>query len=178
MPFFRGLLDFISHVFDFFKDDLDNSVSKDRMILLKSDGTWFIINKKPNSHVAPPPNVPLPSRSWCDYDNVDSPGELLNPPDFFPKKDELYKKLEQGLELGVISSCAHIRTYNNIYTLKVEIPCTEDYGQSYQQFKSFVKAMETNYGFKTIQQDRVTSKTSDQKYHAVVFEYDPKGKFF
>lgn len=178
MNFLRGLLDFISHVSKFFKKDYDGSLAKDKIILLKTDGTWFVVDKPTTAQPSSPPNIPIFSKSWCDYDVKDEPGEILNPPDFFPKKDELHQKLEQCLELGVISSCSHARTYNNNYILKVEIPCTEDYAQSYQQFKNFVKAMETTYGFKTIQQDRITSKTSEQKYHAVVFEYRSNQKFF
>jgi len=175
MSFVRAIFDFISHVANFFKEDVD-IISKDRVIILRSDGTWIVsTNKAPKSSAAPTPNFPVFPRSWHTHDQ-DDVGEILTPPDFFPKKNNLQDKLNQCIDAGVISSCTHTRTENNIYLLQVEIPCSDNYEQSCSQFKVFVKAMETTYDFRSIQQERIISRISNQKIHRVIFEYDPRIK--
>lgn len=178
MSFIRGLFDFISHVKNFFKEKNTDIISKDRIIILRSDGTWIVsTNKAPKiiKKPTPPPNLPVFPTSWYSY-NEDEVGEVLNPPDFFPKKEELQDKLTECMDAGVISSCTHTRTPNNIYILQVEIPCSENYEQSCSQLRVFVKAMESTYDFKSIQQERIISRVSTQKIHRVIFEYDPRIK--
>jgi len=175
MSFVRGIFDFISHVANFFKEDTD-ILPRDKVIILRSDGTWIVSTKKAPKSCAPSsPNLPVFPTSWYSHDQ-DDVGEILTPPDFFPKKNQLQDKLNQCIDAGVISSCTHTRTPNNIYILQVEIPCSDNYEQSCSQFKVFVKAMETTYEFRSIQQEKIISRTSNQKIHRVIFEYDPRIK--
>jgi hypothetical protein len=57
--------------------------------------------------------------------------------------------------------------------LKIEIPA-DDVEKTAPQIKLFTKAMEDNYTFKTIQQEKVLSKVSDSRYFLVCFEFDPQ----
>lgn len=172
----RGIFDFINHVIGFFKEKDTEILPKDRVIVLRSDGTWVVsTNKVVKKTKIPAPNLPVFPTSWHIHDQ-DEAGEILNPPDFFPKKNELQDKLNQCMDAGVISSCTHTRTPNNIYILQVEIPCSDDYNQSCSQFRVFVKAMEVTYDFRSVQQERLISRISNQKIHRVIFEYDPKLK--
>lgn len=147
-------------------------------ILIKPDGTW-VIQKKPNQ-TPPynPPNIikmpPIPGKDYNFYDtNTDL--ELLNfPPSYFPNGKELFTKLEACIDLDVISSCTHKQTQNNVYILSIEVPCGENQGESISRFNQFVKAMEKTYKLKPIQQERINSTTSSEKYFLVVFEYDPR----
>ena len=179
MSFVRGIFEFISHVLAFFTEDDTEILPKDRVIILRSDGTWIVsANKAPKkltSTSPTSPNLPVFPTSWYSHDQ-DEVGEILNPPDFFPKKNELRDKLSQCIDAGVISSCTHTRTPNNIYILQVEIPCSDDYEQSCSQFRVFVKVMESTYDFKSVQQERLISRVSNQKIHRVTFEYDPRIK--
>lgn len=187
---FRKLFDFISHIADFFRDDTEKPIFKrNTYLVIRPDGTWVVdhsrsqqpnapnIIKKPNT----PPNTyysyapPMPASVWSVLDDV---GEVLEPPDFFPHKEKLNQKLNQCLELNVIASCIHTKTKNGTYLLQIEVPCCDDYAASYNQFKVFVKAMENQYEFKTIQQERILSKISNDTSHLVVFEYDPRKKLF
>lgn len=180
----RKIFDFISHVADFFKEDDERPIFKrNTHLIIRPDGSW-VLDKQPTQPTTPkiikaPPLPPTyyntPSSAWSVWDEI---GEVLEPPDFFPHKTELTKKLKQCLDLNVVSSCVHTKTKNGTYLLQVEVPCTDDYSASFTQFKLFVKAMEKQYEFVAIQQDRVLSKVSNENSHLVVFEYDPRKKLF
>lgn len=177
----RKVFDFFSHVADFFRDGDAPIFKKNTHLILRPDGTWVLdqkssgATKSPKIIKQPTNSYYTPSISWSVLDEV---GEILSPPDFFPHKDKLTDKLNKCLDMDVISSCVHIRTDKGTYILQVEVPCSEDYASSYTQFKTFVRAMEKHYEFKTIQEERILSKVTDGHTHFVVFEYDPRSKLF
>ena len=166
-------------------------LNKNNYLILKPDGSWEVSSAKkiiqshsdeyfnkngfgrtPVKFPPPPPPTnyaPYFRKSRCE----DVVGDVLCPPDFFPKKQELISKLEKCLDMGLITSCTHTITEKNTYILKIEIPA-EDVEKTAPQIKLFAKAMEDNYTFKTIQQEKVLSKISDSKYFLVCFEFDPQ----
>ena len=157
-------------------------------ILIRPDGSWIIAakdppQKKPQSKPQPNSNpfagivspTPVLGKD-LNWSTEDEPLlDILNfPPDYFPHAKELYSKLEQCLELDIITSCCHKQTKNNIYILVIELPCSTDQTKNMKRFKQFIKAMEEMYEFKTIQQQRINSITCNDQSYMVVFEYDPK----
>lgn len=179
MSVFRGIYNFLSHVKNFFKKEDKEFLPRDKIIVLRHDGTWTISDAKSKSQQSkPPPNIPVFPVSWCDYDFLPTEGETLTPPDFFPKKAELKQNLDKCLDAGAISSCTHTIKRNNVYVLEIEVPCSENYDQSHTQFKSFIRVMESTYNFDVLQKECCTSKISSQKFHKVTFQYDPRTKIF
>lgn len=182
----------LRRLFGVFKrhDNIPLDFKKSQGILIRPDGSWIVtssnVNEPPKpaaSPYAPPPIPPKVVRASTipagkDYGWFDTDSSELNtinfPPDYFPQASELYSKLEQCLELDIITSCIHKETKNNVYILAIELPCTKDHTENAKKFKLFVKAMEEMYKFKTIQQERINSRTCDDQYYLVVFEYDPK----
>lgn len=163
-------------------------LNKNNYLVLKPDGSWTVTSEKnvikqdfdnisyPQTRT--PVRLPAPSFSplyrKSNYDgSEDGIGEVMSPPDFFPKKQELSTKLDKCLDMGLITSCTHIITEKNTYILKIEIP-SDNMEKTTSQIKLFTKAMEESYNFKTIQQERILSKISDSKYFLICFEYDPQ----
>lgn len=184
MKLLQSILDFVSHVCDFFDKDRSPNIKRNLCIVLRPDGTWVLTDKtsliKPAATNEVPPQQPYyPPRPRYLWETEDKSGELRGPPDFFPSGNELKTKIEQCMDKDVILSCTHSLTDDGTYQLRVELPCcSDDYSKSYTQLKLFVTAMEQTYGLKTIQQDRITSKTSSNKIHVVTFQYDPRSKMF
>jgi hypothetical protein len=171
-------------------DEDSTNFNTSQGILIKPDGTWSMspsANKKPpvnppNIIKMPPAQNFVPGKDYLYYDQDPIIEELAFPPDYFPHAKELYGKLEKCLELEVVSSCAHKQTRNNVYILRVELPCRDVPGicshiDNMKRFKTFVKAMEETYKLTAIQQERINSTTCADKYYLVIFEYDPR-KFY
>jgi len=147
-------------------------------ILIRPDGSWVVADskKKNDSSYAPPKiitNIPPPPKAGWWKDNPEIT-ELPSPPEYFPQGPELFSKLEQCLHMDIIDSCVHTQTQNNVYILTIELPCQKDHAENMRRFKMFIRAMEEVYKFKTVQQERLNSVTSNEQHYLVVFEYDPK----
>ena len=162
-------------------------------ILIRPDGSWIVIDKnKENNEIKQHPYAPptgykqhTPTGlahptlgkaiNWLAPANADHKLENLSaPPSYFPQSKELYSKLEQCLDLDIISSCVHKQSDQNTYILSIELPCLDAPQDNMKRFKIFIKTMEDLYKFKTIQQERINSSTCNEQYYLVVFEYDPK----
>jgi hypothetical protein len=163
----------------FFRKEPSLDLKEGQGIVLRPDGSWIVAPEKrppPITSFAPPkiitqmPSIPR-ARWWEDIPNATS---LNSPPDYFPHGHELFSKLEQCLDMDIIDSCSHIQTENNVYLLRIELPCDKNSVENMRRFKMFIKAMEEVYHFKTIQQERLNSTTSCNQHYLVVFEYDPK----
>lgn len=153
-------------------------------ILIRPDGSWVVAPKQQpakstqTTPVRPIVGPPIIGKD-IDWFSIDSSRlDVIDfPPDYFPHAHELNSKLEQCLELDIISNCVHKQSQNNIYILTIELPCTSDHSVNMRKFKQFIKAMEELYKFKTIQQERINSRVSSDQTYLVVFEYDPKLDF-
>ena len=173
-----GFIRYLLEKFGSRKDKGPINFKNSQGILIRPDGSWVVSNGQQNqvSPYAPPKiiaNIPPPpkARWWEDNPSIT---KLSFPPDYFPQAQELFSKLEQCIELDIIESCAHTQTENNVYILSIELPCQKDHAENMRKFKMFIKAMEEAYKFKTVQQERLNSVTSNKQHYLVVFEYDPK----
>lgn len=171
-------------LFDWFfdRDDPDDGVDfkNSQGILIRPDGSWVIAPQQKPAQAQPPvrPMINTPpiigkDMNWSTR-NEPRLDVIDFPPDYFPHAKELHSKLEQCLELDIISSCVHKQSQNSVYILAIELPCTTDHSQNMVKFKQFIRAMEELYRFKTVQQERIYSTVCDQKSYLVVFEYDPR----
>ena len=149
--------------------------------LIRPDGSWIVAPKQQNvSKTVPLPPRPIapPPILGKDFDWFSVDAGRLDvidfPPDYFPHAKELNSKLEQCLELDIITTCVHKQSQNSVYILAIELPCTSDQSVNMRKFKQFIRAMEDLYRFKTIQQERINSTTCSEQTYLVVFEYDPK----
>lgn len=156
--------------------------NKSQGILIRPDGSWIVAPKQnkpaqvapPVRPIASPPPIIGKDLNWFSFDETRL--DVIDfPPDYFPHARELNSKLEQCLDLDIITSCTHKQSQNSVYILVIELPCESDASQNMRRFKQFIRAMEETYKFKTIQQERVTSRTCSGETYLVVFEYDPKG---
>lgn len=178
--FLQSLKDYIRN--KFFADTW--SLPADKIIILRADGTWILVDrslKKTKPTVQPPEHgayaPPIPRISFYDEDvrdEITDVGEILYPPAFVPFRDVLYEQLDKCLDAGVIKSCSHRKTAHGTYILRVEIPMGDDAVQNNKQLTLLISAMEEKYRLKIIDKNTVLSKTSTQKSHIVVFEYDPR----
>lgn len=152
-------------------------------IIIRPDGSWIVANKPPpapqpaqaHPHAANAPKVisaPKPRRNF--FDEEVGLTTLNEPPEFFPQASELYSKLDQCVQLDIISSCSHKQAENGVYILAIELPCGPNNVENMKRFKLFIKAMEEMYRFKVVQQERINSSTCADQHYLVVFEYDPK----
>ena len=181
MGILQKILDFISHVCDFFKKDDKPIFQKNTHIVIRPNGTWVLKTETKQPKVIKQP-TPTQNTSYY-YKNVDwfsteEAGEILAPPDFFPHKSELSVKLNECLEHNVINSCQHTKTKNGTYVLRIELPCNDESLNAYSQFKLFAKAMESQYNFTTISTERILSKISNDHFYVIIFEYDPRKSIF
>lgn len=177
----------LRRLFGRFRQQKNINLNNSQGILIRPDGSWVIApakeeKPKPKSPVSPyaPPTI-IKSTSFIpgkDFNWLDSDTAQLQtidaPPDYFPHGSELYSKLEQCLDLDIITSCVHKETDSSVYILAIELPCSKDHSENMKKFKLFIRAMEELYKFKTVQQERINSKTCNQQHYLVVFEYDPK----
>jgi hypothetical protein len=185
--FLKKMFDSIKQCLGIGKSPNERLLNRNNYLILKPDGSWEVstankiiqahsndllnsnLNKTPVKFPPPPSFSPY----YRKQQQQDPIGEVLTPPNFFPKKQELTEKLDKCLDMGLITSCVHIITEKNTYILKIEIPA-DDVEKTAPQIKLFTKAMEDNYTFKTIQQEKVLSKVSDSRYFLVCFEFDPQ----
>jgi len=152
-----------------------------RNMALGANGGWMdpaVKTPQPNP-ISKPLVTPLSSYDtpWWNSD-LENNSEILNsPPTYFPHGNQLNIKLEQCLDIGIISACIHKSTGGRIYHLDIELPCTKDISQDMGRFNLFIKAMEEQYSLALIQQERVVKDTCYGTYYRVVFEYDPNKLF-
>lgn len=159
-------------------------------IIIRPNGTWVVASKhnlsqmsqKPTQQVVKKPiaiSAPPIIGKDLDWSTTEecTLDVLTFPPDYFPHAKELHSKLDQCVDLDIITSYQHKQSQNNVYMLFVELPCTQDAAQNMKKFKQFIKAMEDLYRFKTIQQEKINSLTCSDQSYLVVFEYDPKDNF-
>ena len=182
---FRYLLD---KFFRKEKKNIPNDFKNSQGILIRPDGSWVVVdNEKPSPikhhpyapsrphiiHTGPP--IPGKDINWYKQPEKDPHTDILDfPPEYFPYRRDLHTKLEQCIEKDIIVSCVHKQTENKVYILSVELPCSQDQNENMKRFKLFIRAMEDQYKFKTIQQERLNSSTCNDQQYLVVFEYDPK----
>jgi hypothetical protein len=113
-----------------------------------------------------------------DFENFPNDTETLeSPPTFFPNAADLHIKLEQCVEMGIISSCNHRSLGGRLYHLDIELPKTKNFASGLNTFNLFIKAMEDQYKLVLIQQEKYTKKTCEGDFYRVVFEYDPNRMF-
>ena len=163
-------------------------LKKTQGILIRPDGSWVVVDNdnptapKPHPYSPPPkntitaiPNIPGKDFNWYKKDPQDIQNSVLAfPPSYFPFANELHNKLEQCIDLDIINSCVHKETQNSVYLLTIELPCLSEHSENMKRFKTFIRAMEDKYNFKTIQQERINNSTCSESQYLVVFEYDPK----
>jgi hypothetical protein len=150
-------------------------------ILIRPDGSWVVASKPQapptattNHPYAPPAPKVLAKPPRRDFFDESLLTDLTSPPDFFPQGAELFSKLEQCIQLDIISSCSHKQADGGVYILAIELPFSSNNTENMKRFKLFIKAMEEMYKFKVVQQERINSSTSTEQQYLVVFEYDPR----
>ena len=151
-----------------------------RNMALGANGGWLSPTQTPPSVVPQKPLVtPLSSydTNWWNRDLENSSEVLDTPPTYFPHSKQLNIKLEQCLDIGLITSCVHKSTGGRLYHLDLELPCTKDIAQDMARFNLFIKAMEETYSLALVQQERVAKDTYYGTFYRVVFEYDPNKLF-
>jgi hypothetical protein len=154
-------------------------IPKNKMVILRADGSWILDdNKPPTPKIIPTPNV----SAWHSYGPLDPIShvevEMRHPPSLFPFAQELENKLSECLVAGVISSCVHTKTGNETYILTIEIPYSKDKVVESTQLNLFVKAMRDKYQLQLLKRQKQVSSVSAESYHMLVFEYDPRKKMF
>lgn len=160
------------------KTQEDCFLSQEKMIVLHPDGTWTLKSKQnqTSSYYSYGTNNTQSFNSYASQ--TSDPRPINTPPHDFPQKAELEEKLRRCIDLGVILSCSHKICDNNVYILDIQIPYDSQNEKSWNQYRRFVKAMEDKYNFETIQEERVSSKVSCEKYYSVSFEYDARKQLF
>jgi hypothetical protein len=158
-------------------------IPKDKMVVLRPDGSWILDDNKSSKPPAVPQRVPTPNVSaWHSYGPLDPISnievELRDPPSLFPFAQELTIKLTECIAAGVISSCVHKKTGTETYVLTIEIPYTRDNNIANTQINLFVKAMRDKYHLVLLNKRRDVSAISSESYHVLIFEYDPRKKLF
>lgn len=149
-------------------------------ILIKPDGTWTVAKPPTKTPPTNPPKIikmpsaPPPGKDYLYYSANSDLEDLSFPPDYFPYAKDLYDKLEQCVDMDIVSSCTHKQTHNSVYILSVQLPCGDNHTDSMKKFKMFIRAMEETYKLTAIQQERQNSSTCSDKYYLVIFEYDPR----
>jgi hypothetical protein len=149
---------------------------KDKMLVLRPDGSWIL-----NDSAAPPPvqpTIPTPS-PWYSYGPLDPVVQEYNQvPELHPDAKDLNKKLNDCMAANVITSCSHSVDHNNIYTLTVELPMSGETVIDVNQMNAFIKAMQLRYDLKLARKERCTSSVSTLRFSTLVFEYDMRSKLF
>lgn len=149
---------------------------KDKMLVIRPDGSWIL-----NDSSAPPPvQPPIPNPSpWYAYGPLDPiVQEIDRVPDLHPDSKDLNKKLNDCMAANVITSCAHSVDHNNIYTLIVELPSSGETVIETSQINAFIRAMQLKYDLKLARKERVSSSVSNITFNTLVFEYDMRSKLF
>lgn len=157
-------------------------IPKDKMLVLRPDGSWILDDNKP-APLPIPKKVPTPNVSaWHSYGPIDPISsvdvELEKPPGLFPFAKELEIKLADCMDAGVISSCNHKKTGNETYVLTIEIPYSKDKIVENTQLNLFVRAMKDKYHLSLLKRQRHISAVSCESHHLLIFEYDPRKKLF
>ena len=158
-------------------------IPKDKMLVLRPDGSWILDDNKSSTPPPVPKTIPTPNVSaWHSYGPLDPIShvevELSHPPSLFPFASELESKLSECIIAGVISSCVHTKTGNETYVLTIEIPYSKDKVAESTQLNLFVKAMRDKYQLLLLKRQKQISSVSAESYHMLVFEYDPRKKMF
>jgi hypothetical protein len=149
---------------------------KDKMLVLRPDGSWIL-----NDSQCPPPVQPvIPNPSpWYSYGPLDPVVQEINKvPDLHPDAKDLNKKLNECMEANVITSCSHSVDHNNIYTLVVELPSSGETVIDVNQINAFIRAMQLRYDLKLARKERCVSSVSNVTFNTLVFEYDMRSKLF
>jgi hypothetical protein len=103
---------------------------------------------------------------------------LDSPPDFFPQHKDLGYKLDQCLDLEIITSCQHRVSFKSIYFLDIELPCSDNFSEDSKRFHMFIKAMEEKYELTAVQKERYADSNVNKRSFKVVFEYVSKNSIF
>lgn len=151
-------------------------VPKDKILVLRHDGSWILNDMK-----APPPvqpTIPNPS-PWYSYGPLDPVVKQIDEvPDLHPDAKDLNKKLNECMAANVIVSCSHSVDYNNIYTLSVELPDSGETVIDNNQINAFIRAMQLKYDLKLARKERINSTTTVNRYTTLVFEYNMRSRLF
>lgn len=146
---------------------------------ISPSGAWFEPQhpNPPDEHTPQHPLPPIPTITTNAIDTIWSMPEagslymvVSKPPHFYPHRDDLHIKLEQCLDLGIITSCIH-KSSGRAYLLDIELPGTPDRTKDLEKIKLFIKVMEKQYKLIIVQQNAVNKLTAPGCFYRTVFEY-------
>lgn len=162
------------------KDSSTQSVETTwKNMCISPSGAWFDppTSEPVEEHTTQHPLPPIPTitadtiqASW----NAANAGPVFmvveKPPHFYPHKDELHLKLEQCLDLGIITSCIH-KSSGRAYLLDIELPGTNDRPKDLEKIKLFIRVMEKQYKLVIVQQNAINKLTAPGSFYRTIFEY-------
>lgn len=138
---------------------------------LSPDGAWLDTQNQASENSTPDQNTPSHVVVSLREDIV---GPLFmvvsRPPPFYPHQEDLHFKLEQCLELGIITNCVH-KSSGTVYILDIELPGTGDRGKDLKKLKLFIEVMQKQYKLIIVQQNAINKLTAPGVFYRTVFEY-------
>lgn len=181
MSLLYRIIDVLSSIFCGEEDEKKPFLPKNKMLVLKSDGSWLLCDDVSSPEPVLPP-LPVPYSGPVSYAppliSSRDDEELPVAPKIFPHAEQLQNKLDECLAAGVITECTHLQTSSNIYILKVQIPITTTQAQHAAQVKLFIKTMNDKYELKLAHREVFHSTVTSAKHHTIVFEYDAREHLF